>query len=61
MVKIDFIGLIVLIIVVYLCIHSFIDRICRCRERVVSMKCGVYPDNMKKTIKQTEELQESER
>lgn len=61
MLKIDFVGLIILIIVIYLCVHSIVDRVCKCRERVVSMKCGVYPNVVKKNIKQTEELQESER
>ena len=60
MVKIDFIGLIILIIVVYLCIHSLVNRICTCIERAAAFKCeGERNKNIE--IKQTEELQESER
>lgn len=56
----DLIGTIILIIIIYLCIHSLVSRICSCIECVTSIKCGVYPDSMKKTIKQTEETQSRE-
>lgn len=53
------VSFIVLIIIVYLCIHSLVDRICTCIERTAAFKCeGKANNNIE--IKQTEEPQESE-
>lgn len=66
--NISFISFIVLIIItvltiiVYLCIHSLVDRICTCIERTAAFKCERGANKNKNIeIKQTEELQESER
>lgn len=57
----DLIGLIILIIVSYLCVHSVIDRICRCIENCTCAKCGRMPLEMTQEKKKAEELTESER
>lgn len=57
----DLIGLIILIIVSYLCVHSVIDRICKCVENCTYAKCGRM--TLGKTTqekKKAEELTESE-
>lgn len=59
MLKINFVGLIILIIIGYLCIHSLVDRICRCIERTTAFKYG-NQSNKNIEIKRVEELQESE-
>lgn len=57
--NISFVSFIVLIIIVYLCIHSLVDRICTCIERTAAFKYeGKTNNNIE--IKQTEEPQESE-
>lgn len=56
--NISFVSFIVLIIIVYLCIHSLVDRICTCIERTAAFKCEGKANNIE--IKQTEEPQESE-
>lgn len=57
--NISFVSFIVLIIIVYLCIHSLVDRICTCIERTAAFKCEGKANNNTE-IKQTEEPQESE-